>query len=96
MGTSESAEQQAAPWTQKGHPEHAALEKAAMALHDQLHAGPLHEGFLVGVGSTEDNLRPRIFIMLYEGTHQAIVPETFEGYEVKALVTGRPEALKAD
>jgi len=81
-------------WLHPEHPEYQACSKVAMALHDELHKGPLHERFLVGVGPSDDNQRARIFVLLYEEVGQELVPVEFEGYEVKAVVTG-PDPIKA-
>jgi len=74
------------PWLSAGHPEAKACKAVAKKLYTELGAKIRLTG--VGVTVSEDGQRAAISIMLFRKADLKKVPKTYDGYEVKAIVTG--------
>lgn len=80
------------PWASSDHPEVIACQAEAMKLYEQLsQQGADLTG--VGVGVTDDNQSACIRVYLRTEMDEYMVPATFNGYEVKAIITGDIVAL---
>lgn len=75
------------PWASANHPEVIACKAEAKKLYEQLsQQGADLTG--VGVGTTDDNQQACIQVYLRTEMDEDMVPATFNGYEVKTVVTG--------
>lgn len=80
------------PWLTANHPEAVACKAAGKKLYNELHAlGVELNG--VGVTTTDDNQEAAIRVYLLNSSDLSKVPEKYQGFEVKPVVTGVISAL---
>lgn len=75
------------PWLTANHPEAIVCKAAGRKLYEELATQGV-ELTGVGVTTTDDNQNAAIRIMLLNNADLAKVPDEFQGFEVKAIVTG--------
>ena len=80
------------PWLSASHPETIACKAAGLKLYSQL----IQDGVDlrgVGVTTTDDNQSAAISVYAFSEADANLVPNEFEGYTVKVIVTGEIVAL---